>query len=129
MSVPVGTLTSSYRTSLLDFYGRLLGWREIESLRLPDRLTVAVGSSTYISLRERPGHVVSHDYDHFGVFVPTTDELRRVWADLAREEIDLQLEPLSTNEQGEGSFRFRHLLPMAVEVQYYAAAPRARSTT
>lgn len=38
MSVPAGTLTDEYRTELLDFYGRHFGWREVESLRLPDRL-------------------------------------------------------------------------------------------
>ena len=30
MGVPVGTLTESYRTEVLDFYGDLLGWREIK---------------------------------------------------------------------------------------------------
>jgi hypothetical protein len=45
MGVPVGTLTASYRTALLDFYGDLLGWREIKQLRLPDRLTILVGNS------------------------------------------------------------------------------------
>ena len=28
MSVPAGTLTDDYRTELLEFYGRLFGWRE-----------------------------------------------------------------------------------------------------
>ena len=122
MSVPEGTLTDDYRATLLDFYGRLLGWREMESLRLPDRLTVAVGSSSYINIRERPDSMVSHGYEHFGVFVRTSEEFQRLWADLANEQIDVELEPLSTNDNGEGSFRFRYLLPMAVEVQYYAAA-------
>ncbi len=44
-----------------------------------------------------------------------------LWTDLANEEDDVQLEPLSTNHDGEGSFRFRYLLPMAVEAQFYAA--------
>ncbi len=60
MSVPEGTITDAYRARLLEFYGRVLGWREMESLRLPDRLTVAVGPSSYINIRERPDSMVTH---------------------------------------------------------------------
>jgi hypothetical protein len=120
MSVPAGTLTDGYRARLLEFYRRMLGWREIESLRLPDRLTVAVGPSAYINIRERPDSMVTHGYEHFGVLVRSAEDLRDLWEDLADDEDDVQLEPLSTNEDGEGSFRFRYLLPMAVEAQFYA---------
>jgi hypothetical protein len=128
MSVPEGTLTDEYRARLLEFYGRMLGWHEMESLRLTDRLTVAVGSSSYINIRERPDSMVSFGYEHFGVLVRTAEEFQRLWADLANEQVDVQLEPLSTNDDGEGSFRFRYLLPMAVEVQYYAELSARAST-
>jgi hypothetical protein len=121
MSVPEGTLTDAYRVRLLEFYGRILGWHEMESLRLPDRLTVAVGPSSYINIRERPDSMVTHGYEHFGVLVRSAEDLQRLWADLDDEEHDVQLEPLSTNDDGEGSFRFRYLLPMAVEAQFYAS--------
>ena len=121
MSVPEGTLTDQYRARLLEFYGRLLGWHEMESLRRPDRLTVAVGRSSYINIRERPDSMVSHGYEHFGVLVRSTEDLQRLWAELANEQDDVQLEPLSTSDDGEGSFRFRYLLPMAVEAQFYAS--------
>jgi catechol 2,3-dioxygenase-like lactoylglutathione lyase family enzyme len=120
MSVPDGTLTDGFRARLLEFYGRMLGWREIESLRLPDRLTVAVGPSAYINIRERPASMVTHGYEHFGVLVRSARDLRRLWDALDNEAEDLQLQPLSTNGDGEGSFRFRYLLPMAVEAQFYA---------
>ncbi len=121
MSVPEGTLTDAYRAQLLEFYGRVLCWNEMGSLRLPDRLTVAVGRSSYINIRERPDSMVTHGYEHFGVLVRSAETLKQLWADLANEEDDVQLEPFSTNDDGEGSFRFRHLLPMAVEAQFYAA--------
>lgn len=121
ISVPVGTLTDEYRARLLEFYGRILGWREMESLRLPDRLTVAVGRSSYINIRERHNSMVTHGYEHFGVLVGSAEDLRQLWADLSNEDSDVQLEDLSTNDDGEGSFRFRHLLPMAVEAQFYAS--------
>ena len=120
MSVPEGTLTDAYRSRLVDFYGRILGWREMESLRLPDRLTVAVGPSSYINIRERPDSMVTHGYEHFGVLVRSAENLQQLWADLANEEDDVGLEPLTTNDDGEGSFLFRYLLPMAVEAQFYA---------
>ena len=122
MSVPEGTLTDEYRTRLLEFYGRMLGWREMESLRLPDRLTVAVGRFSYINIRERPESMVTHGYEHFGVLLRSADDLQQLWEDLAKDEEDVQLEPLSTSDRGEGSFRFRFLLPMAVEAQFFASA-------
>jgi hypothetical protein len=121
MSVPEGTLTEAYRARLLEFYGRMLGWSEMESLRRADRMTVAVGPLSYINIRERPDSMVTHGYEHFGVLVRSAEDLQQLWADLADESDDLQLEPLSTNDDGEGSFRFRHLLPMAVEAQFYAS--------
>jgi hypothetical protein len=120
MSVPEGTLTDAYRTQLLAFYGRILDWLEMESLRSPDRLTVAVGSASYINIRERPDSMVTYGYEHFGVVVPSAEALRELWRDLADGPEDVQLEPLATNDEGEGSFRFRYLLPMAVEAQFYA---------
>ena len=121
MSVPEGTLTDDFRHRLLDFYGRMLGWREIEGLRLPDRLTISVGRASYVNVRERSDSMVCHGYDHVGVLVSSAEELRQLWQDLADEPGDVHLQPLNPNDQGEGSFRFRHLLPLAVEPQYYAS--------
>jgi hypothetical protein len=93
----------------------------MESLRLPDRLTVAVGRSSYINIREQPESMVTHGYEHFGVLLRSAEDLQQLWEDLAKEKQDVQLEPLSPNDRGEGSFRFRFLLPMAVEAQFFAA--------
>jgi hypothetical protein len=65
--------------------------------------------------------MVVHGYEHFGVLVGSAEDLRRLWAELADEDEDIHLERLSTNDDGEGSFRFRHLLPMAVEAQFFAS--------
>ena len=120
MSVPVGTLTGDYRGRLLDFYGTRLGWREMEALRRTDRLTVAVGTASYINIREQPQSMVSHGYEHFGVLLRSAEDLQLLWDDLAKDAEDVELEPFSPSERGEGSFRFRFLLPMAVEAQFYA---------
>jgi hypothetical protein len=120
MSVPEGTLTDRYRSDLLDFYGPKLGWREIVPFRRADRLTIAVGGSTYINVRERPNSMVTHGYEHIGVLVDSAETLARLWSELADAHIDIHLEPFTPNARGEGSFRFHHLLPMAVEVQFHA---------
>ena len=122
MSVRAGTLTDEYRNELLDFYGRHFGWREVESLRLPDRLTISVGGRTYINIRERPESMTCLGYEHFGLLVESPEDADRIWADLAGDDRDVHLEPLSTGDEGYRSFRFRYLMPLAVEVQFLPPA-------
>jgi catechol-2,3-dioxygenase len=119
MSVPEGTLTDAYRADLLEFYGRMLGWQELESFRRPDRLTIAVGALSYINLRERPDSMVTHGYEHIGTLVESAERLAQLWSAFANEHVEVHLEPFTPNERGEGSFRFRYLLPLAVEVQFH----------
>jgi hypothetical protein len=118
MSVPPGTLCDEYRHELLRFYGSQLGWREIEALRLPDRLTLSVGGHTYVNVRERDDAMQTSGYEHLGIVVASTEEAERLWEQLEREPHDLELTPLSSFENGYCSFRFRYLLPLAVEVQF-----------
>ena len=120
MSVPEGTLTDDYRTEVLDFYGDLFGWREIESLRRPDRLTISVGTHTYLNVRERTDPMVCFGYEHFGIVVDSSEEAERLWTLLDAGPRDVNLEPLSGADGGLTTFRFRYLLPLAVEVQAVA---------
>jgi hypothetical protein len=64
--------------------------------------------------------MVTHGYEHFGVLVASAEDLQDLWASLADEK-EVHLEPLDTNDKGEGSVRFRYLLPMTVEAQFYAS--------
>jgi hypothetical protein len=127
MSVPSGTLTDDYRAELLDFYGRHFAWREVESLRLPDRLTIAVGGHTYVNIRERSESMAYLGYEHFGLLVESPEEAERIWANLAGDDRDLNLEPLMRMDQGYRSFRFRYLMPLAVEVQFIPLAADVQS--
>ena len=120
MSVPAGTLTDDYRSELLEFYGRLFRWREIESLRRPDRLTISVGTHTYINVRERADPMVCRGYEHFGIVVTSREEAEQLWRLLDADERDVNLEPLSSGDRGLTTFRFRYLLPLAVEVQAFS---------
>lgn len=120
MSVPPGTLTDEWRKQVLDFYGELFGWTEMDSLRLPDRLTIAVGAS-YINVRERADAPEYHGYEHFGVSFPTGDELRAVWQRAHDDGAAATLEPIEETADGFLTFRLRYLLPLTVEAQYFPA--------
>jgi hypothetical protein len=119
MSVPPGTLTDEYRAELLQFYGDAFGWKEMESLRLPDRLTLSVGGHTYVNLRERDEPMACSGYEHFGIVVGSSAQADDLWSRLAIETRDVNLEPIQQRDDGFRSFRFRYLLPLAVEVHYF----------
>lgn len=118
MSVASGTLTDEWRAELLEFYGSLFGWREIESLRLPDRLTILVDKRTYVNIRERTEPMICSGYEHFGVVVASGAEVDDIWSRLDASPLDLELEPLNIDDAGFRSLRFRYMLPLAVEVQF-----------
>jgi hypothetical protein len=118
MSVPAGTLTDDYRARVLDFYERVFGWHEIASLRLPDRLTIAVGAS-YINVRERADAPAYTGYEHFGVSFPTAQELKDVWGRAHADDGDVTLAPIEESADGFTTFRLRYLLPLTIEAQYF----------
>ena len=120
MSVPPGTLTDEYCGRVLDFYGRIFGWREMDRFRLPDRLTIAVGAS-YINVRERADAPEYHGYEHFGVSFPTAQDLKDAWERANGDVGDVTLEPIAESADGFITFRLRYLLPLTVEAQYFPA--------
>jgi len=118
MSVPRGTLNDEYRERVLDFYGRVFGWQEMERFRLADRLTIAVGAS-YINVRERADAPVYSGYEHFGVLLPTSSELKAAWQRAHDDPADVTLEPIEESAEGFATFRLRYLLPLTIEAQYF----------
>jgi hypothetical protein len=120
MSVPAGTLTEEYRRRVLEFYGRVFGWTEMESLRRPDRMTIAVGLS-YINVRERAEAATYTGYEHFGVAFPTAEELRATWERARADDGDVTLEPIEASDDGFLTYRLRYLLPLTVEAQFFPA--------
>ena len=120
MSVAAGTLTTDWRAELLEFYGAVLGWSEIESLSLPDRLTISVGRHSYVNVRERSVPMTCSGYEHLGIVVPSSKEAQAIWNRLDAHPRDVSLGPLTIDPAGFGSFRFRYMLPLAVEVQSFS---------
>lgn len=118
MSVAEGTLTSGFRAEVVEFYGRHFGWTEIESLRLPDRMTLSVGGRDYLNVRERPDPMVCSGYEHVGLLLPSPEAVEAAWSALAGEGVEVHLEELQRRDEGYRSVRFRHLLPLTIEVQF-----------
>src|SRR5437660_2463628 len=98
MSVAEGTLTSDFRVQLVEFYSRHFGWTEIESLRLPDRMTLAVGGRDYLNIRERSDPMVCSGYEHLGLLLTSSKAVEDAWSALADENADVNLEELQRGE-------------------------------
>jgi hypothetical protein len=118
MSVPEGTLTEPFREAVLAFYGDHFGWQELESLRRPDRMTIAIGRGDYVNVREMPRAVEYSGYEHFGLRLPSPDAVEDAWAAIAEDGRAVELEPIQRGPDGYRQFRVRYLLPMTVEVQH-----------
>ena len=101
------------------FYSGAFGWREIEALSLPDRLSISAGQHTYVNVKERDDVMQTTGYEHFGMVVESSAAADQLWKQLEAEPVDLELSELRTDPNGFRSFRFRYLLPLAVEVQYF----------
>ena len=121
MSVPPGTLSDDWRRDVLGFYGDLFGWQELDELRLDDRLTIGVGGGCYVNIRERNDPMVVSGYEHLGVVVRSAEDADAVWARLDGLDADVELSELKRGDDGFRSFKFRHLLPLAVEVHFFPA--------
>jgi hypothetical protein len=119
MSVPPGTLTEEFRRSLREFYGEMLGWQELESLARPDRLTMSVGGGAYVNVREQDPPMACTGYEHVGIVLGSSAEVDALRGKLSDWPADVHLGELQQGDDGFRLFRFRHLLPMAIEVQYH----------
>ena len=108
MSVPPTTLTTAFRAEVLDFFGSL-GWKEAESLRLPDRLTLLIGGGCYLNLRERPQAMTCTGYEHVGIAVSSSVEVERLWhvldSDTAMSRLSRsRLETTATGRSGSATY-------------------------
>jgi hypothetical protein len=80
-------------------------------------MTLSVGGTTYVNIRERDVAMTCSGYEHFGVTMPTPESVEDVWNQLTDQGIDVG--ELSRGDDGYRSLKFRHLLPLSVEVQHF----------
>ena len=116
MAVPRATLTPAFRAEVLGFYGDVFGWREMSGLSSPERLTIAIAPHAYLNVREIDG-AAPLTYEHFGVLVDSEEAVETLWRDVRAR--GASAEAVERPVDGFPSFRFRHLLPMAIEVQFF----------
>ena len=116
----VAALTDDLRLELLAFYGQHFGWTEMEALRRPDRLTIAIGGGDYLNARQRDVPMQTSGYEHLGLRLASAAAVERAWAALDADGREVELEPLGGGDAPDDyrSFRFRYLLSLAIEVQH-----------
>ena len=116
VSVPSGTLTPDWRSAFFDFYGAIFGWTEIKKVARADRLTVAIGGSCYLSIRERLEPMACTEFEHFGLVVKSADYVEHLWSqvNMACSDVD----DIKRRRGGTETFKFRHMLPLTMEIQY-----------
>ena len=119
VSVPTGTLTAAWRSDFDDLYGKVFGWTEIDNGDRPGRFTVAIGRGCYLNVREREQPMICTEYEHFGMLVESGDDVERLWARLDTAFDDIELGDVDRRQDGTCTFRFHHLLPMTMEIQYF----------
>jgi hypothetical protein len=90
------------------------------AMSVPDRLTISIGTHAYLNVRERADAMVCFGYEHLGIVVDSAAAAEQLWSVLDTDLRDVHLEPLSRGAHGLTTFRFRYLLPLAVEVQAFA---------
>jgi hypothetical protein len=118
MSVAMGTLTDQFRADVLSFFGTHFGWTELESLRLPDRMTLAIGDGDYVNVREVEDAARYTGYEHFGLRLTTAEAVEAAWTAIAQDERAATIEPMQRGADGYRQFRVRYLLPLTIEVQH-----------
>jgi hypothetical protein len=128
MTVGRELLDGTGRDDVLDFYGTVFGWHEVEQMTEPGRVLVLgahrfdqfvflVGGDEAAKVRPR---------DHFGMAVDTVDELDDILGRAhERAAVDTRVTVIDKSAETFGpvtltSFYTGFLLPMMIEVQHFA---------
>jgi len=124
LSVERRQFTSTFCDRVVAFYGEVFGWILNPQLSIEnERLFIDLpGTNQYLNLRARDEALTPTPYDHFGVYVSSPEEVRKLHAKVSRFagtdgiEIDDSVQVLYAGRLH--TFRFRYLLPLAIEVQH-----------
>jgi hypothetical protein len=114
------------REKLLNFYGRLFGWRENRGLSIEnERIFLrAPTDDQYLTIRASDQPMSTSGYEHLGVAVDSEAEIRALHeraSGLATEFPEMELGELRTLYGGKlVTFRVRYRLPLTLELQFLA---------
>lgn len=127
MSLPAELLDADNRRLLVDFYTKVFGFVEYETMT-EDRKRVVFGAyntEQFVFLIADEPHMTTARLDHFGMSVGSMDDFEDLLARAeAYREIDDRVEIIDRQVEDHGmlklhNFYVRYLLPLMVEVQYF----------
>lgn len=128
MSVPADVLAEPGRRDIVSFYSEVFGWAELPTETI-DRKRLVLGAYTvdqFVFLIASDHPMAADRLDHFGLGVGSLEELDTFYKRaLDYRERDSRVEIIDkSTDQHPGlsltSFYVGYLLPMMVEVQYFA---------
>ena len=125
LSVSKAEFNKQYIADVLDFYGSVFGWFEIEDLAIEnERLILDVlGNDQYLNVRARDEPMTTSGYEHLGFSVENENDIRELYLrceDYAGKDERVQLSVLEYRNGGSYvNFRVRFLLPLSIEVQFF----------
>ena len=128
MSVPADLLGEQGRRDIISFYSEVFGWAELPTETI-DRKRLVLGAyriDQFVFLIADDNPMQSPRLDHFGLGVGSVEELDAFYERaLAYRERDSRVDIIDkSTDHHPGvsltSFYVRYLLPLMVEVQYFA---------
>lgn len=125
MTIPRADFTGELRKRLFEFYGDVFGWKENPSLSIAGERTFIQLPirGQYLNLRASDEPMATTGYEHLGVLVDSPEDVHTTHAKVMawRRKIDGVEADERVQLLYDGhlyTFRFRYLLPLAVEVQH-----------
>ncbi len=124
MTIPRADFTDSYLEELGQFYETVLGWTVNQKLSIQGERTLLdiPGHGQYLNVRASDEPMGTTGYEHMGVYVDTVEDVRAMFekvgqhADPAKLELDDEVRVLYSGHLT--TFRFRYLMPLAIEIQH-----------
>ena len=123
LTIPIGSLTTTLRKEIDDFYGSIFGWSgfDMDVAGRPCRLLMC-GSSQFIELLESEQPMHSPGSDHLGLLLESRQEVDDAWK--ARERYAERDDRASTERRQDlaypnltvHTFYVNYLLPISFDV-------------
>ena len=124
MTIPRAEFTDSYLDELGQFYETVLGWTVNQKLSIRGERTLLdiPGHGQYLNVRAADEPMGTTGYEHMGVYVDTVLDVQTMFQKVQEHADPLKLElddGVRTLYDGHlTTFRFRYLIPLAIEIQH-----------
>ena len=129
LSVPREQFQNQFISDIRLFYNEVFGWTEIKDLAIEnERLILRIfgdGSEQYLNIRARDEPMTTSGYEHLGFAVSHQvdfEQLHLLCRDYSKKDVRVQVSEVKRGGDDGRYFSFRvdYLLPLCIEVQYWA---------